>query len=55
MIGCREKTRLLRAKLSKRGYLTYPIMEPTVPRNTSRLRLSLRSDMDMEDKKILRT
>lgn len=56
VIGCREKTRLLRAKLSKRGYLTYPIMEPTVPRNTSRLRLSLRSDMDMEDvKNFLRT
>jgi 8-amino-7-oxononanoate synthase len=41
---CVEISDALRAE----GYLVYPIKEPTVPKGTARIRLTLTADMDME-------
>lgn len=48
IIGENEKTNLLVSALREKGYLTYAIKEPTVPKNTARLRLSLSADMEEE-------
>ncbi|WP_022820211.1 aminotransferase class I/II-fold pyridoxal phosphate-dependent enzyme [Fusobacterium russii] len=48
IIGENEKTNLLVTALKEEGYLTYAIKEPTVPKNTARLRLSLSADMQVE-------
>lgn len=49
IIGENKKTNLLVAALKEKGYLTYAIKEPTVPKNTARLRLSLSADMKLEE------
>ena len=35
--------------MKEKGYLAYSIKEPTVPKNTARLRISLTADMEKED------
>lgn len=51
--GTDEKTIALAEELRSLGYFVLPIRPPTVPKNTSRLRLSLTSDMEFEDIKHL--
>ena len=49
IIGDNLKTINLSEKLKEKGYLAYSIKEPTVPKNTARLRISLTADMEKED------
>lgn len=49
IIGKNKETTALSEILKTKGYLTYAIKEPTVPKNTARLRLSLAADMKIED------
>lgn len=49
VIGKNSLTTKISEILKEKGYLTYAIKEPTVPKNTARLRLSLMADMKQED------
>lgn len=49
IIGDNLKTIKLSQKLEENGYLAYSIKEPTVPKNTARLRISLTADMKKEE------
>lgn len=49
IIGDNEKTIKLSESLKEQGYLAYSIKEPTVPKNTARLRISLTAAMKKED------
>lgn len=49
IIGDNLKTINLSNNLKELGYLTYAIKEPTVPKNTARLRISLSTNMKKED------
>lgn len=51
VVGDNKKVTDLSNKLKENFYLVYPIKEPTVPRNTARLRISLTADMKKEDLK----
>jgi len=53
MIGDSEKCTQIAEQMQKLGYLVFPIRPPSVPPNTSRLRLSLSADMKWEDLKEL--
>lgn len=46
IIGENNATTKLSEVLKQKGYLAYSIKEPTVPKNTARLRISLRANMD---------
>lgn len=46
MIGDDKKSVILAEKLNKEGFLVFPIRPPTVPPNSSRLRLSLNANMN---------
>ncbi|MGX6591468.1 aminotransferase class I/II-fold pyridoxal phosphate-dependent enzyme [Cetobacterium ceti] len=48
IIGTNEKTIELCNRLLKKGYLLYPIKEPTVPRGTARLRIGLNPHITKE-------
>ncbi|MCS5421810.1 MULTISPECIES: aminotransferase class I/II-fold pyridoxal phosphate-dependent enzyme [Psychrilyobacter] len=48
IIGDNKRCIELSEILRKKGYLVYPIKEPTVPKGTARIRLTLTADMDME-------
>ena len=52
IIGEAQKTKDLAQNLQQDGYFVLPINPPTVPVNTSRLRLSLGADMNLEEIKI---
>ncbi len=47
--GSIEKTVETSEKLQEKGYLLFPIRPPSVPRGSSRLRISLTSSIDWED------
>ena len=49
IIGDNLKTINLSEALKEKGYLIYPIKEPTVPKDTARLRISLTANMKKED------
>lgn len=49
IIGSNEKTVEMCDILYKNGYFTLPIRPPTVPQGTSRIRLSLSSDIEEKD------
>lgn len=49
IIGDAKKSVLLAEKLRECGFLVFPIRPPTVPPNSSRLRLSLNADMQKKD------
>ncbi|WP_427170572.1 aminotransferase class I/II-fold pyridoxal phosphate-dependent enzyme [Fusobacterium nucleatum] len=49
IIGDNLSTVKLSNKLKELGYLAYAIKEPTVPKNTARLRISLTANMKKED------
>ncbi len=49
VIGENSLTTKISENLKEKGYLTYAIKEPTVPKNTARLRLSLMADMKQEE------
>ena len=49
IIGSTEDTVKSAEQLKSMGYYVLPIRPPTVPTNTSRLRLSLTADMEFED------
>lgn len=53
VIGDDKKTVKVAEQLQNMGYFAMPIRPPTVPPNTSRLRLSLTADMEFEDIKKL--
>lgn len=53
IIGENNKTAQAAEYLQKEGYYLLPIRHPTVPEGTSRLRISLRADLDFEDIKNL--
>lgn len=48
VIGDNEKCIEISQSLREKGYLIYPIKEPTVPKGTARIRLTLTADMDIE-------
>lgn len=48
VIGDNKKCIDLSQTLRKEGYLVYPIKEPTVPKGTARIRLTLTADMEVE-------
>ena len=48
IIGDGKKTVKIAEELRSKGYFVMPIRPPTVPKNTSRLRLSLTADMEFE-------
>lgn len=52
IVGEAQKTKDLAQNLQQDGYFVLPINPPTVPVNTSRLRLSLGADMNLEEIKI---
>lgn len=52
IIGDNKKTNALVEALKKHFYQTYAIKEPTVPKGTARLRLSLSADMKVKDLEI---
>jgi len=49
VIGDNKKTIEVSKNLIKKGYLVYPIKEPTVPKKTARIRLTLTADMKLEE------
>ena len=49
IIGDNLNTVTLSNNLKELGYLAYAIKEPTVPKDTARLRISLTADMKKED------
>ncbi len=49
IVGEAQKTKDLAQKMQQNGYFVLPINPPTVPLNTSRLRLSLGSDMELKE------
>ncbi len=49
IIGDNQKTVDLSKKMQKEGYLIFPVRPPTVPKGTSRFRLSLTADMRLSD------
>ena len=49
IIGDNLKTINLSETLKEKGYLIYPIKEPTVPKDTARLRISLTANMKKEE------
>ncbi|HAS79573.1 MAG TPA: 8-amino-7-oxononanoate synthase, partial [Fusobacteriaceae bacterium] len=49
VIGDNNKTIEVSKNLIKKGYLVYPIKEPTVPKKTARIRLTLVADMKLEE------
>ena len=49
VIGDNKKTIEISKNLIKKGYLVYPIKEPTVPKKTARIRLTLVADMKLEE------
>ena len=53
IIGESSKTKETALRLQKEGFYVLPINPPTVPLNTSRLRLSLTADMEFEEVKNL--
>jgi len=53
MIGDSEHCKQIAVQMQKLGYLVFPIRPPSVPPNTSRLRLSLSADMKWDDVKEL--
>jgi 8-amino-7-oxononanoate synthase len=53
MIGDSEKCTQIAEQMQKLGYLIFPIRPPSVPPNTSRLRLSLSANMTWDDLKEL--
>jgi 8-amino-7-oxononanoate synthase len=53
MIGDSEDCKQIAVQMQKLGYLVFPIRPPSVPPNTSRLRLSLSADMKWDDLKEL--
>ena len=54
VIGSDDKAVEVAEQLRNMGYFVLPIRPPTVPKNTSRLRLSLTADMEFEDiKKVI--
>lgn len=53
VIGDDEKTVCVAEQLRKLGFFTLPIRPPTVPKNTSRLRLSITADMEFESIKTI--
>mgnify|MGYP001191720226 FL=1 len=52
VIGDNKKTIEISENLIKEGYLVYPIKEPTVPKKTARIRLTLTADMKLEEVEI---
>ncbi|MGB6128130.1 MAG: aminotransferase class I/II-fold pyridoxal phosphate-dependent enzyme [Psychrilyobacter sp.] len=48
VIGDNQKCIDISQILRKEGYLVYPIKEPTVPKGTARIRLTLTADMEIE-------
>ena len=48
IIGQEEKTILLQKHLEKNGFLAIAIRPPTVPVNESRIRLTIRRDLNLE-------
>lgn len=55
IVGESQETVRLAEQLQVLGYYVLPIRPPTVPQGTSRLRLSLRADMEIEEMDSLRT
>ena len=53
ILGENKKAVLAAKYLRENGFLVFPIRPPTVPPNTSRLRLSLTADIDMQEIKTL--
>ncbi|MDD7391931.1 MAG: aminotransferase class I/II-fold pyridoxal phosphate-dependent enzyme [Fusobacterium gastrosuis] len=51
IIGENNATTKLSEVLKQKGYLAYSIKEPTVPKNTARLRISLTANMDKAELK----
>ena len=49
IIGENEKTIKIAQELQSKGYYVLPVRPPTVPVNTSRLRLSLTSEITFEE------
>lgn len=49
VIGENKKTMKISKNLEEKGYLAYAIKEPTVPKNTARLRVSLTADMQIDE------
>ncbi len=49
IIGDSEKTKLKAQELRNKGFFVLPINPPTVPKGTSRIRLSLTSDIEFEE------
>lgn len=48
VIGDNKRCIDISQTLRKEGYLVYPIKEPTVPKGTARIRLTLTADMEVE-------
>ena len=48
IVGDSKKTKDLATLLQNKGFYVLPIRPPSVPRNTSRLRISLTADMEFE-------
>jgi len=53
IIGESHRTIAAAEKLKEKGFLLFPIRPPTVPVNTSRLRISLTANLDWDDVKCL--
>lgn len=49
VVGANDLAIRLSETLKEKGYLAHSIKEPTVPKNTARLRLSLTANMDKEE------
>ena len=49
IIGENEKTVKIAEELQSKGFYILPVRPPTVPVNTSRLRLSLTADITFEE------